>query len=185
MYLSARSRMAFDVQHWLPLILLAVANLGLAEDFRLESAGGRFGYAASDGASDFHQAEAFADWKLPWGLDLGRQFALGTRLDLSGGWLGDSHKSAFLATVGPTLVLSKGRFPVSIEGGLSPTFISRYNFPSRDFGSVCQFTSHAGVNIDLFSWLRLGYRFQHMSNGGLSHPNPGLNLHVFGVSYLF
>jgi hypothetical protein len=24
-----------------------------------------------------------------------------------------------------------------------------------------------------------------MSNGGFAHPNPGLNMHLFGVSYLF
>jgi hypothetical protein len=48
-----------------------------------------------------------------------------------------------------------------------------------------QFTSHLGVNWDFAPHWRVGYRFQHMSNAGLATPNPGLNLHIFSVSYRF
>ena len=72
-----------------------------------------------------------------------------------------------------------------MEVGWSPTAISDYEFTAKDLGSFYQFTTHVGLNVDVFSHLRVGYRFQHMSNGGFIHPNPGLNLHFFGVSYLF
>ena len=42
-----------------------------------------------------------------------------------------------------------------------------------------------GVNFDLAARLRLSYRFQHMSNGSLARPNPGLNLHMVGFGVLF
>jgi hypothetical protein len=41
------------------------------------------------------------------------------------------------------------------------------------------------LNWDFATHWRLGYRFQHMSNAGLSQPNPGLNMHMFALSYLF
>ena len=31
----------------------------------------------------------------------------------------------------------------------------------------------------------MGYRFEHISNADLANPNPGLNMHLFTVSYLF
>ena len=65
------------------------------------------------------------------------------------------------------------------------TGLSRDEFGSKDLGGNFQFTSHAGLNWDFAEHFRVGYRFQHMSNAGLREPNPGLNLHLFAVSYLF
>ena len=173
-------------------VLAGAFTLGLgvtqAQDFRLESAGARFGFAASDSGSDFRQGEAFVDWNLPWGWDLGAQWRLQTRLDLSAGWLGETGQAgldSFLGSVGPILALSCGRFPVSLEGGFSPTILSRDNFHSKNFGDPLQFTSHIGIGCDIASRVRISSRFQHMSNAGLSGDNPGLNMHMFGISYLF
>jgi Lipid A 3-O-deacylase (PagL) len=82
-------------------------------------------------------------------------------------------------------VLTRGKFPLSLEGGVSPTGLSRYDFGAKNFGTYFQFTSHLGLNWDILPRVRLSYRFQHMSNAGLSRHNPGLNLHMLGVSYLF
>ena len=58
---------------------------------------------------DFHQAELFGNWNLPWGWDLGKEWHLQSRLDLSAGWLGDRSQNAAIGTLGPTLVLSRAR----------------------------------------------------------------------------
>jgi len=158
---------------------------GWADGFRLESAGARGGFSASQSAQDFHQAEVFGNWNLPWAWDLGKEWHLQSRLDLSAGWLGDGEKNAALGTAGPSLVLSRERLPVSLEGGVSPTFLSRHQFESDNFGMDVQFTSHVGLNWDFAPHWRLGYRFQHMSNAGLGSPNPGLNMHLFALSYRF
>jgi hypothetical protein len=52
-------------------------------------------------------------------------------------------------------------------------------------GTDIQFTSHVGLNWDFAAHWRLGYRFQHMSNADLSRDNPGLNMHLFALSYVF
>jgi len=166
-------------------VLLASTAGGQAQGFSFESAGARLGIGANRSSSDFQQAEAFADWNLPWHWDLGAKLGLQTRLDLSAGWLGNNHASAAVANLGPLLVLGRERLPISVEGGVSATILSHSDFVSKDFGEPLQFTSHVGLYWDFAPHWRLGYRFQHMSNAGLSNRNPGLNLHLFALSYRF
>jgi Lipid A 3-O-deacylase (PagL) len=170
---------------WVAVCLLAQLAASQGQEFKLESAGIRGGFAGNDSSGDFHQAEAFMDWNLPWGWDLGSQLRLQTRLDASLGWLGDSHHSAVIGSAGPMFALTHARIPLSLDGGISPTFLSRSEFESKDIGTEFQFTSYIGLNWDFAPNFRVGYRFQHMSNAGFSNHNPGLNMHMFSLSYVF
>jgi hypothetical protein len=165
--------------------LLLSAVVGQAEGFRFESVGVRGGFPGSRSARAFNQAEGFANWNLPWDWDLGKEWHLQSRLDLSIGWLGDHGNNALIATAGPSLVLGREPLPLSLEGGVSPAFISRHKFGSKDFGTEAQFTSYVGLNWDFAAHWRVSYRFQHMSNAGLGSKNPGLNMQFFGLSYVF
>ena len=117
--------------------------------------------------------------------DLGKEWHLQSRLDLSAGWLGDHGDNAAIGTLGPSLVLSRERLPVSLEGGSARRFSAGTTSVEKDLGTDFQFTSHVGLNWDFAPHWRLGYRFQHMSNAGLASHNPGLNMHMFGLSYVF
>ena len=174
-----------SVTGWVSVCLLAWAVVARGEEFRLESVGVRAGLSANGSGQSFNQAETFLNLNLPWGWDLGKAWYLQSRLDTSIGWLGDKGNNAAIGTLGPSVVLSRERWPVSLEGGVSPTFLSRSEFGFKDFGTDIQFTSHIGLNWDFAAHWRLGYRFQHMSNAGLGSKNPGLNMHFFGLSYLF
>lgn len=180
-----RAFRAIRVAVWVFAGLLAGAVASRAEGFSLESAGVLGGFQADHSNRDFHQVEGFGNVNLPWGWDLGKEWHLQSRLDLSLGWLGGRGDSAVIGSLGPSLILSKARLPLSFDGGVLPTGLTRYTFGSYDFGMDCQFTSYLGLNWDLAKHWRFGYRFQHMSNGGLAAPNPGLNMHIFAVSYLF
>jgi hypothetical protein len=168
-----------------PGTLLGIGSNAFGEDIRWESMGLRFGFYPNGAAEDFHQAEVCAKWTLPWGWDLDSVWRLQTKLDTSVGWIGDRGVNAAIATAGPTLCLARQRLPLSFELGVSPTVLTRSAFPSKDLGFPFQFTSYAGLNLDLGSHIRLTYRIQHMSNADIAKPNPGLNLHMLGVSYLF
>jgi lipid A 3-O-deacylase len=170
---------------WLTIYLLLWGAVGRAEGFHLESVGARGGISANLTGVSFNQAELFANWNLPWAWDLGREWYLQSRLDFSAGWLRDRGDNAAIGTVGPSLVLSRERLPVSLEGGVSPTLLSQYDFESRNFGTYIQFTSHIGLNWDFAAHWRLGYRLQHMSNSGLGSHNRGLNMHLFALGYVF
>jgi hypothetical protein len=169
---------------WLIVSLLPAAVCHAA-DFSLESAGVRYGFPNDGRSQGFNQAEAFLNSNLPWRWTLGTNWPLQSRLDATAGWLGRYPFNAAVVTLGPSLILRYKDFPLSLEGGASLTGITRDEFGSKDLGTRLQFTSHIGLNWDFAEHLRLGYRFQHMSNAGIREPNPGLNLHAFAVSYLF
>jgi lipid A 3-O-deacylase len=152
---------------------------------RLEAMGVRGGISANLSGREFNKAEVFGELNLPWGPDLGKGWHLQSRLDISVGWLGDSGNNVAIGAVGPSLVLGRERVPLSLEVGGSPTLLSSHVFGGKDFGKEFQFTSHVGLNWDVATHWRLGYRFEHMSNAGLAARNPGLNLHMFGLSYRF
>src|SRR5260370_30556792 len=125
---------------WLLIALLAPASAGQAQDFRLESAGARFGFSTKQRTHTFNQAEGFADFNLPSRLDLGSDWRLQTRLDLSAGWLGAGNDDALVSSVGPSLVLGHGHFPLRLDLGFSPTVISSHEFGSVDLGTAAEFT---------------------------------------------
>jgi len=154
-------------------------------DVHLESAGVRFGFSPIGAGRDFHQAEAFVNWNLPWMWDLGSLWRLQSRVEVSAGWIEDSGVNAGLVAGGPSFSLSRRGSRLSFDCGISPTVLTRSNFPSKDFGIPFEFTSHGGLSFEISSRIRLSYRFQHMSNAGLGPHNPGLNLNMFGISYVF
>jgi hypothetical protein len=154
---------------------------------RFQSFGGRFGISAKESSDTFRQAEVFAFWDLPWAWDLGSRLKcrLQTHLEASAGWLGSRNENAFVGTVGAGLLFTRDNIPLSLALGFRPTVLSRSDFTERDFGIPFQFTSSAGVRLDVSRRFSLGYQCQHMSNAGLSSRNPGLNMHMFGACLRF
>jgi len=154
------------------------------QEFRFHSIGARIGLPAENDSEHFLQTESFLDYNL-WCWNLSSNWRLQSRLAASAGWLGGRGKEAFVGSVGPTLELSRTGIPLVIEAGSSPTYISRYRFGQINLGTTVQFTTHIGLFWDVTSHWRVGYRYQHMSNAGIKEPNPGFNLHVLSVGYLF
>ena len=168
------------------VFVLAAVGAVRAQDFLPEFVGVRGGFSTSgQGAANFIQAEGFADWNLPLKTESDSGWFLQTKLSLSAGWLDSAGANAVIGTAGPAFAFGKRRFPLSLEWGISPTLISRYQFDTVNLGQSFQFTSYLGVNADLSRHWRVGYRYQHMSNGGLADSNPGLNLNMFALSYAF
>lgn len=165
------------------LLLVSIACRSGAQDFL--SVGARGGVSFNGNKDRFRQAEIFTDFDIPWKWNFYSDWQFQPRFDLSAGWLEGENTGAFIGTTGPELVLRKGTFPLTLEGGCSPTILSHDTFGQRDFGDRVQFTSHISVNWDITKHIGCGYRFQHMSNAGLAAPNPGLNLQMLYVSYHF
>jgi lipid A 3-O-deacylase len=165
------------------LIPLFIVYSGNAQDFL--SAGVRGGMSYNSNGHSFRQAETFVDLDLPWAWNFYSDWRFQPKVDVSGGWLGGENTDGFVGSLGPTVELSKGRFPLTLEGGSSPTFLSKYRFRDEYFGDNVQFTSHIGLNWRLTKHISIGYRFQHMSNAGLGSPNPGLNMNMFSFTYHF
>lgn len=72
---------------------------------------------------------------------------------------------------------------VSFEFGLSPTILEGSLFSERELGGKFHFTSHLAGNLALGSRRQhvFSLRVQHISNGGLSSTNPGVDM--LGMEY--
>ncbi len=167
------------------LTWLLTASLCGADGPDFLTVGVRGGPSFNAPSRRFEQAEAFTDFDLPWRWNFYPDWRLQPRIDASGGWLNGGDASAFVGSAGPSLEVRRDNFPLAVEAGFSPTFISRYQFGASDLGQRLQFTSHIGLRWYLTGHLSAGIRFQHMSNGGLGNPNPGLNLEMLELSYYF
>ncbi len=66
---------------------------------------------------------------------------------------------------------------------ISPAFI----YANRRFGSSFQFGDHVGFGVRMGERQQydLGYRYQHLSNGGIKKPNQGINLSEVHFAYRF
>jgi Lipid A 3-O-deacylase (PagL) len=165
------------------LVLGACAPGQSAELTENLSVGARSGFAPSV-KGEFRQTEAFGNWTFPGWLR-STNFTIRPRLEGTAGYLESGGQYGFVGTVGPDLLFEYLPSRVALDLGVHATLLSRDTYPSRDFGIPFQFTSHVGMEWEFIRHLKVGYRFQHMSNSQLSSSNPGLNMHLFGMSYQF
>lgn len=171
-------------------LVLSAAFVVLGQDqhgdrWDFESAGVRYGFGTTAISDDFWQAEGIADFSTPFRLDLGRDWFVNTRLELALGGFGNDHRESFIASVGPIFSLTKGDVPLALEVGIAPTGLSEKEYESRSIGSRFQIRSQFGLAWTIEKRVRVGYSYQHMSNGGLAKDNQGVNMHMFSVAYCF
>lgn len=163
--------------------ILVVLTLFLAGWPALAGAGTlglQVGSDATGVSSSYSAAELF--WHTPvgspvqiLGIALQPRFHCGLGAvrsgDDNGGWL----------AAGGSLVYRSPDLPLELEAGFRPAWFPDYRYNSDDFGGPIQFASHIGAVLSLPPFA-LSYRFQHLSNADLYHSNPGLDLHLFGIS---
>lgn len=72
------------------------------------------------------------------------------------------------------------------EAGIGAHYLSSiYDNNRRTFSTNFQFGDHIGVGYVLNSGWDVGLKIQHFSNGGIKHPNPGVNYAVVRVAHTF
>ena len=85
---------------------------------------------------------------------------------------------------GIAAVFSLWRAGTYFEFGTGPHAISGTVLGHQDLSSVFQMGSVFGLGYETARW-RLGYRYQHLSNGEIVLPNEGLDLHALRVVRAF
>ena len=100
--------------------------------------------------------------------------------DLSfGGWTG-GHGRVYDLGVTPTARLGHSPY---LEAGVGAHVLSDLDVGTgREFSTRFQFGDHIGAGVR-FGHYDLGVRFQHLSNGGLRNPNPGINFLMLRLQY--
>ena len=72
------------------------------------------------------------------------------------------------------------------EAGIGLHMLSEiYNNNGRQFSTNFQFGDHIGIGYVLNNGWDLSFKIQHYSNGGVKHPNPGVNFAVIKAGMAF
>jgi hypothetical protein len=153
-------------------------EVGVRTDFQISS---RYKY--------FRQYDVFAVYGLPWEWRGSSGWGLAPNANISLGILNGGAKTEFITSIGTAIVLNKPGPGVSADFGINANVLNRRHFANQDFGSILQFGVYIGAYYRFANNLKIGYRLQHISNGHIFYPNgtpnPGLDMHMIGLSYVF
>ena len=103
---------------------------------------------------------------------------------------GNVHGNIGEIGVTPIIRFIKGSGSIRpfVEAGAGVRLLSSPRI-SSDFtlSTAFQFADMAGVGVQFggHQQYQAGYRFQHVSNGGIKEPNPGINFHQLYLQYNF
>ena len=86
------------------------------------------------------------------------------------------------ADVGITPVFRVEHKAFYVEGAVGVHFVQARISAHRSFSTAIQFGTHAGFGLH-FGKYDLGVRIQHLSNGSLKQPNPGINFALVHLHY--
>jgi hypothetical protein len=152
-------------------------------------AGVRMGLQVNSKHDFFHQYEAFAVYGLPWNWRSTSGWGVTPQANVSAGVLDGGGISGFVGSIGTALSLYKKGIGLTTDLGINFNFLDRRQFDRQDFGSILQFGAYLGINYRFTNGIKIGYRIQHISNGHIFYPeetpNPGLDMHMFSISYVF
>lgn len=156
---------------WLLVMsLLSVTTSVLANDtvnrlpkIRVGSASNKFDHT--------HQVAAVFDQSAP-------TFFRAHHLEVAIGSISTTQHSEAFISIGPVWRLRSWKKNAFLDFGFSPTYLSQSTFNGRDAGGNIHFTSSLSIGLKLGRNQSgsISLRVQHMSNGGLSSTNPGMDI---------
>jgi hypothetical protein len=105
-------------------------------------------------------------------------------MDLAfGGWQGASH-TVYDLGVTPVFRFERASGSPYFEAAIGFHLLSDLDFgKGKDTSTRFQFGDHVGLGF-VRGRYDFGLRLQHLSNGGIRNPNPGINFLIFRVQYL-
>ena len=118
------------------------------------------------------------------------KFWVPSSIDITAGWLARAYDAASFISLGPSYRMNLTENDWSrwfADFGTHPTYVSRTYFDGKPLGGKFFFTSYLGLGayLDRRRNTSLTLRYQHISNGGLSHTNPGVDMVGLTFSYHF
>ena len=175
---------------WIATILILQLFISLADttaEGGWQESGARMGIQAGPRREYFHQYEVFSVYGLPCNWRTSSGWGLAPQLSVSAGALQGNNETGFIGSVGTGLAVNKPGNGIALEAGINADLLDRRQFGKQDFGSILLFGAYLGLSYRLESGLGIGYRIQHLSNGHIFYPNgtpnPGVDMHMIGVSW--
>jgi Lipid A 3-O-deacylase (PagL) len=138
-----------------------------------------------EAAETFQQYDIAATLGLPWSWYSESGWGVGTRVITSMGVLTAAGDTAFLTTLVPDFAFGPRDSLLSFDIGGGIALLSRYEFGRQDMGGPFQFVFTFGLTVPIYKNLGAGYRFHHMSDGGLYDGAQGVDVHMLEIVYRF
>jgi len=165
---------------------------GCADELRPLNAalrGGVTGPALLGGEADehFQQYDVSFTAGLPWSWYSESGWGVGTRFMGSVGALTAAGDTAFLTTLVPGFFVGPRDSVLSFDLGGGVALLSRRHFGKQDFGGIFQFALTFGLTVPVpfTDHFGFGYRFHHLSDGGLYESGRGVDVHMLEITYRF
>jgi hypothetical protein len=147
------------------------------------SVGARFGTSVR--GEDTEQADIFVARNLSWNRELASGWDLGTAIELDLSLLQHDDEEVAAGSISTDLVLSSPKDRFFLLSGVGVGVLEDDVLGDIKYGGPVFFLFHAGAGLRLTPWLSLGYRYSHMSNGGIYSRNPSLNLSMVELRFTF
>ena len=177
---------------WITTILMLQLFLPMActaAEGGWQEAGVRMGIQATPKREYFHLYEAYAVYGLPWEWRTSSGWGVSTQLNTSVGALVGGNETGFIGSVGTGLAFNKPGNGIALEAGVSLDLLDKEHFGRQDFGSILLWGASMGLSYRFAGGLVVEYRIQHLSNNRILYssntPNPGVDMHMFGVGWNF
>jgi len=113
-------------------------------------------------------------------VPLGNVWRLAGYWEFSAGLWDNADDSTAEVGVTPVFRVERGRF--FVEGAIGFHLVQTHISAHRTFSTAFQFGDHLGAGM-YFGRYDLSLRLQHLSNGGLREPNPGINFVLVRLQY--
>ena len=100
----------------------------------------------------------------------------------------DQHKDLYDLGFTPVFRLQPdGIAGPYVEAAIGFHLLSRTSIGDKNMSTNFQFGDHVGLGYRFGTKQSydFSYRFQHLSNGGIKNPNPGINFHQIRLQYHF
>ena len=145
-----------------------------------------------DDSVDMARIAAQWDWKKRWFQ--GANWHLGGYWDVGVGYWHDGsvaagqHEDIYDLGLTPVFRIQPNDLAGPyVEAGIGVHLLSHSSIGGRNMSTAFQFGDHVGLGYRFGpkAGYDLGYRFQHLSNAGIKHPNPGINFHQIRLRYNF
>jgi hypothetical protein len=137
------------------------------------------------GSKHFRSYEAFLSVETPYKWTIKDSWIWRMDFETALGVLNRRGSHGIMVNLGPVLAIEPLDARWGLRIGFAPTLITRDAFGPVDLGGNLQFSSSLSAYWQFNDGYMILYRFQHTSNGGLRHSNPGMDLHSLGLAYRF
>jgi hypothetical protein len=169
---------------------LAAAQAGHAADGLVDSV------SLEAGGGEHVQVVRFSaqkDWNKNWlatrGYHLSGYWDANVAYWRANQWLDVPGNHKNLAVIGITPVFrweADDKLGFYADAGIGAAlFSSVYRNTHRQLSTAYEFADHVGVGYVFANKWEVGARLQHYSNGGIKHPNGGVNLFLVKAAYHF